>query len=248
MYIYIYTYVYIHIYTVCTYIYIYIYIHIYIYIYVHIYLHIYIYRQSSSPLFEHSEALSCHFDFCSTLALPSLERHRHCQRRRAVHLASLPFTPSRSSTRPVFSTRESFVFSVSAAMMWDNVGGQWSRPGSIGISILLSSPGSLGAVFYFYSARVIKRLVLMGFSATHCFLYLVCVCVCVCVCESRELFVAVWVFIFHLTVLSYTIHIQFPPRSVCLHFTVRLFQYRHPLKLNSKDGACQQPPAALNMQ
>ena len=41
---------------------------------------------------------------------------------------------------PMFPTWESFVFSVSAAMMWDNVGGQWSRQGSIGISILLCSP------------------------------------------------------------------------------------------------------------
>lgn len=43
----------------------------------------------------------------------------------------LPFiTPlSAASPAPMFSTRESFVFSMSAAMMWDNVGGQWSRQG-----------------------------------------------------------------------------------------------------------------------
>lgn len=67
--------------------------------------------------------------------------------------ATLHHTPSATlpSTGPMFPTWESFVFSVSAAMMWDNVGGQWSRQGSIGISILLRSPCPPAGVFFFSS-------------------------------------------------------------------------------------------------
>lgn len=50
----------------------------------------------------------------------------------------VPLSPTHTlQPHSMFPTWESFVFSVSVAMMWDNVEGQWSRQGSIGILILL---------------------------------------------------------------------------------------------------------------
>lgn len=98
---------------------------------------------------------------------------------------SLPPGPRHSFTHPpMFPSWEPFVFLVSAAMIWDNVRGHWSRQGSIGVSILPLL--ALGSIFP-SSAGVIKRLVLMGFGSIHCFLHrLVCVSV-----RMNNLFVGV---------------------------------------------------------
>lgn len=58
-------------------------------------------------------------------------------------------SPRRSFTHPpMFPSWEPFVFLLSAAMIWDNVRGHWSRQGSIGVSILPLL--ALRSLFFFF--------------------------------------------------------------------------------------------------
>lgn len=77
---------------------------------------------------------------------------------------------------------------VSAAMMWDNVRGHWSRQGSIGVSILALLP--LQDFFFSLPCRCDKATGADGVWLHTLFLIPFSVCVCVCASEDN-LFVGV---------------------------------------------------------
>lgn len=85
--------------------------------------------------------------------------------------------PRHSFTHPpMFPSWEPFVFLLSAAMIWDNVGGHWSRQGSIGVSILPLLP--LPSFFFFLLRRCDKATGADGLWLHTLFLAPFSVCEC----------------------------------------------------------------------